>query len=590
MADNRESFLVDLSYAENVIFNNLWKQKLNNNFCDVVIKVFNHTENAHGNLLAATCVYFNNFFSEVDLSLFAPSSPQILQIHSDSWDEEKSLQYEEGIASLIKFLYRGQLVISTRNVGIVSELAGVLELKHIVDFCKSFQSNEHHPERCICKGNNLYESMNITQTVDAATDTNDGFDSPMKSVVDLGVIPPRRKRGRPRKGEEVNPKPGTGRDDELDKDFKVNDNRLDCDQIGTRRSSRRHKPTLKSNTEEEINIKEEPVLRYKNDTTEISIEEIDDPSLRKIKYQCEECSFVCEKRYDMDEHIRLHIIDTNKCPFCFADFSSVDEVKQHLTENHKGPDRFQCRECSTCFPTIRRLQLHLPKHSSNRPYACEICNSAFKWKHQLKVHYKVHSGDKPHLCDVCGYATAYPAQLRAHCLVHSGKTLRCPVQDCTFQTIKKQNLSGHMKTHSKEKPYICDSCGQSFSLQKNLKRHMYVHTDERPYFCSVKDCDFSCTRADKLKEHEYRMHQIGKAPNPRPKISDLVAKDYASKTSLKDLDSVVAPLACVSAGNVIHVYDRENVHENEVVYRVQEEAMNSASSSKEEHDVLFANL
>ncbi len=79
--------------------------------------------------------------------------------------------------------------------------------------------------------------------------------------------------------------------------------------------------------------------------------------------------------------------------------------------------------------------------------------------------------------------------------------------DCTFETVRKQNLVQHQLTHSKEKPHQCEVCGKSFSLVKNMRRHALQHDyNALKYQCKVKNCQFGTIRSDKFAEHMRRHH------------------------------------------------------------------------------------
>ncbi|KAG0201866.1 hypothetical protein BGX28_005438 [Mortierella sp. GBA30] len=76
----------------------------------------------------------------------------------------------------------------------------------------------------------------------------------------------------------------------------------------------------------------------------------------------------------------------------------------------------------------------------------------------------------------------------------------CDSPGCGKVFSRAYNLTSHMKTHSAERPFLCDSCPLAFARRHDRERHVRLHTGEKPYSCESCGCGFM--RNDALHRHQ----------------------------------------------------------------------------------------
>merc|ERR1712080_283900 len=110
-----------------------------------------------------------------------------------------------------------------------------------------------------------------------------------------------------------------------------------------------------------------------------------------------------------------------------------------------------------------------------KTFKCETCDKCYTRKNHLVRHLKTHSGEKTFKCETC-------------------KTFKCETCDKCYT--RKDNLVTHLKTHSGVKPYSYSVCSKSFLQSGVLDEHM------RKTHKTCRHCGKSCSDLRLLRQHE----------------------------------------------------------------------------------------
>jgi DNA-directed RNA polymerase subunit RPC12/RpoP len=237
----------------------------------------------------------------------------------------------------------------------------------------------------------------------------------------------------------------------------------------------------------------------------------------------------CRNTYAMDINLSFHICNLMNskcyvCNICGKEFINIKTMRCH-SAYHNG--KYQCETCGNYFSAEIHRNVHMRKHTGEKPHICNLCGKTFMYSNSLTYHLNIHRGEnsficdicghrsfskgnferhkashtkiKPHMCEICGKAFTVNVDLKRHRLTHSNdKNFICDICDKRFKTAAI--LSNHQRLHSGERPYSCDLCGKRFARNDGLKEHRLTHTGEKRHSCTR--CGKQFTWSKGLRKHK----------------------------------------------------------------------------------------
>lgn len=192
----------------------------------------------------------------------------------------------------------------------------------------------------------------------------------------------------------------------------------------------------------------------------------------------------CPKRFftkdELKNHAAVHTSDKNfSCPICNVTFKYLSNVKKHVNIKHNDPGSFVCNHCGHTFNTKGALKSHIDRHHSEKSGYCEVCGKDVS---NIEVHMWRHTGERPLKCEHCASSFFELRALNHHMNFKHKYTdkYKCTEVGCSMCFPSKPMLDFHTaKVHGTEIPFPCDKCSRGFYRKSDLARHKLGTHKER---------------------------------------------------------------------------------------------------------------
>lgn len=149
-----------------------------------------------------------------------------------------------------------------------------------------------------------------------------------------------------------------------------------------------------------------------------------------------------------------------------------------------------------------------------KKYFCDFpnCEMKFTQPNALKCHKRTHSKERPYICEYCDKSFSQNTTLKTHVVAkHTGKTVHCTYEGCDKKFARSSFLKQHIKRdHQNLRDYVCSYCEKSYKQKSHLDRHIDASHMNIRYQCNK--CEKSFSKSWSLKMHLFTHSEADNFP------------------------------------------------------------------------------